>query len=224
MLQHTKKKTIIYAGPSMDSSNIALDQRFEIKPPIKRGDFKSLADQKSSGCIVILDGVYGSKLAITPTECREMIEAGWTLLGGASMGALRASELWSVGMIGLGDIYNLFRMGQLRSDADVAVSYNKNLTEELTLSIVHVRYILGQLHYKNVIDKITARQLLLKARKIAWFERFPELLLDYWGQLKIDTNILNKTRDLFLDPTQHPKKKDGKYILSCLNSWPWPSE
>jgi hypothetical protein len=224
MLLANLKKPVLFAGPSLELCDQNLiGGAFECKRPIKRGDLEQLIDgRKRVGTIIILDGVYGSNLAITPTECRQAIKAGWTLIGGSSMGALRASELWSVGMMGLGNVYNLFRIGKLKSDADVAVSYNKDFQEELTLSIVYIRSVLGQLCNQKVVDVATARQLLLAARKIAWFERFPNLLLDAWRRKGVDSNSLSKMKELFLNPNFNPKKRDASYIISLITSALWP--
>jgi hypothetical protein len=219
MLLSTNRLTI-YAGPSLALTDSTLKEI--VKPPIRRGDLELLLQTSHPGIIVILDGIYGSNLAITPTECREAIKAGWRLIGGCSMGALRASELWPVGMIGHGDIYSLFRVGKLHSDADVAVSYTKSMQEELTLSIVHIRYVLSVLCCQNEMNVARARRLLLLAKEIPWFERFPNLLLEHWKLNKVAVTTLEKAETLFSNPNYHPKKRDAKYIISLLTQSLWP--
>lgn len=222
MICNVLTKPIVFAGPSLDlCDNLS---QFEIKPPIKRGDLDLLITHSKPRTLVILDGVFGSNLAISPTECRQAIEMGHTLIGGSSMGALRASELWSVGMMGFGDVYNLFRIGKLKSDADVAVSYNKKLNQELTLSIVHVRHILNILCQQQALSVAFARTLLLTARKIHWSERFPELLLDAWKESGLESGLLNKLTTMFSDISFNPKKRDASYIISLFTSGLWPQQ
>ena len=50
------------------------------------------------------------------------LDNGITVVGGSSMGALRASELDDLGMVGIGYVYKAYRTGAITSDDDVALS------------------------------------------------------------------------------------------------------
>jgi hypothetical protein len=43
------------------------------------------------------------------------------IVGASSMGALRAAELDSMGMVGIGTVYQYYRDGIIESDDDVAI-------------------------------------------------------------------------------------------------------
>lgn len=216
-------KPIIYGEASLKILSPNLRHRFDIRPPIRRGDIERLlASSHSKRTVIIIDGLYGSHLAVTPTECRWLLEAGWILIGTASMGALRASDLWSVGMIGIGEVYTLFRLGYLRSDADVAVAYSETSYEEYTASIVHIRSIIAELEKNNHINSVTARKLLLKSRQIHWQERYWEILLDLWRDGGISDNIIAEAMNLIRNPKYHPKIRDAMTTVEFLLTKRWP--
>jgi TfuA protein len=108
--------------------------------------------------------VFSSGLSVTPMECRQIMEEGWELIGASSIGALRASELWSVGMIGVGKIFYQYRLGYSLSDSDVATMINPKTYEEVTASLVHIQWILFQLQQRNLLSGILSRKLIKKSK------------------------------------------------------------
>lgn len=216
-------KKILFSGESIKGIPENKTKEFSIHSPIQRGDLNSIKVNPLNPCIVlILDGVYGAYLSVTPTECRDFMERGGILVGASSMGALRASELWSVGMIGLGNVYAMLRLGYLRSDADVAVAYN-NAFEEITISIVHVRAILAKLEEDNDIALVISRQMLLTARQTIWFERYWDKVLEEWRKkFELSAEITVKADALYRDPFYHPKKKDALTSINTIIAKRWP--
>ena len=55
------------------------------------------------------------------------------------MGALRASELDTHGMIGVGKVYGWYRDGVIESDDEVAVSTNPDTFESISVPLVNMR-------------------------------------------------------------------------------------
>lgn len=79
---------------------------------LKRGDLENAADDHD--VIVILDGEFGQSRSVSPKEILGVLDGGKTVVGAASMGALRASELDRYGMIGVGWVYDYFRRSIIR--------------------------------------------------------------------------------------------------------------
>jgi len=71
--------------------------------------------------IGIVDGLFGNVPSIWHKEILYALSEGAAVFGAASMGALRAAELSSLGMIGIGLAYRLFRRGVLKDDDEVCV-------------------------------------------------------------------------------------------------------
>ncbi len=83
-------------------------------PSIKRGDAVK-AFEKGASIIGVIDGVSFQDVAVSPRELLHLLDRGAIIVGGGSIGALRAAELDVYGMIGVGEIY---------SDDEVALIFN----------------------------------------------------------------------------------------------------
>src|SRR5699024_12171240 len=79
------------------------------------------AVQRGHRRIAVVDGVFGNQPAVWHKEILFALAQGCTVIGAASMGALRAVELAPYGMIGVGAIYRLYRRGAIVDDAEVAL-------------------------------------------------------------------------------------------------------
>lgn len=214
-------KPIVFAGPSLIGLSEAKRSRLDLRPPVRRGDFDSLMEARHPGTTVLIDGVFNSTLAITPTECRQLLQKGWRLIGASSMGALRASELWPVGMVGIGDVFMLYRLGILRSDADVAVMLNPVSYEEVTASIVHIRAVLSLLEQQGRISGVFSRKLLNLARGICWFDRHWDEVLSIWRRAGLSADVVETARDLSVDPSYHPKVRDAHLATNTILARRW---
>ena len=120
-------KIIVYTGLSLpfEEAKEILDSTDNIevvyKRPIKRGDL-SLALKEHPDIIAIIDGVFHQNSAVGHKEILNVIKNGIKVYGASSMGALRASELDTLGMIGVGYVYNQYASGNVDSDDDVVDS------------------------------------------------------------------------------------------------------
>ena len=63
----------------------------DYRPPIKRGDLPCLNDQVRY--VGIIDGIFMNECSVGHREIIALLKRGVTVVGGGSMGALRASEL-----------------------------------------------------------------------------------------------------------------------------------
>jgi TfuA protein len=216
-----RKSPIVFAGASLSNLSPVHKRRLSLRHPVRRGDLIKLVESESPGTIVLIDGLFNSTLAVTPAECRETLKAGWRLIGASSMGALRASELWPAGMIGIGHIFTLFRLGILRSDADVAVALHPQTFEEATASTVHIRAILFHLEVHRKLSKSLARRLLLIARGIHWYDRDWDTVFRLWRKAGIDSDMLIAASDCAKNPLLHPKKLDAQLAINSLLAYRW---
>jgi TfuA protein len=217
----SRRKPVVFAGASLGGLDERRRERIDWRPPVRRGDLERLLREERPGTAIIIDGIFGAYLSITPTECRKLLNAGWRVVGSSSMGALRASELWSVGMIGIGEIFTLFRLGTLRSDADVAVALNPKTFEEVTASVVHVRAVLSLLEQSGDIGGAFSRRLLLAARGIHWFERSWEDIVAVWGRAGLDPATGARALALARDPALNPKQRDARLAVACVLARRW---
>ncbi|TNF67751.1 MAG: hypothetical protein EP298_06670 [Gammaproteobacteria bacterium] len=151
------KKIIIYAETSIDKNTITklLPNAF-IDCAIKAGSLISAVSQGYQIAIII-DGYFNFTRAIWHKEILWAIKQGVTVVGCASMGALRASELDSFGMIGCGYIYNAYKNKLTDDDSEVALHYYKTEKQTLaTLPLINFRYLFERLKKQKKITPQTA--------------------------------------------------------------------
>ncbi|MCS7130381.1 MAG: TfuA-related McrA-glycine thioamidation protein [Archaeoglobaceae archaeon] len=153
-------KAVIFTSPSLSHEEAKkIFAQAEYRAPIKRGD--ALRALKEGARILgIIDGVFHQDVAISPREILEVIREGVKVVGGGSIGALRASELHELGMIGVGEIFRMFKDCELESDDEVAVVVNPETFEALSEPLVNIRATLSALVSKRLIDEDLRIELL----------------------------------------------------------------
>jgi TfuA protein len=168
-------KTIVFSGPSIAEAEVRRLAAVSHAPPVKRGDLAAVADYD---IFVIIDGEFGQNLSVSPKEILAVLECGKTVIGAASMGALRASELDRSGMIGVGWVYQYFRRCAVRRDADVALVYSPFDFKPMTVPVVDLEYWMEQAGAAGLIDRRGRSRLLKIARNIFFADRTPKRLME----------------------------------------------
>ena len=167
-------KTIVFSGPSISEAEVQRLAACTHAPPIKRGDLAAADDHD---VFVILDGEFGQNMSVTPKEILAVLGRGKTVIGAASMGALRASELDRSGMIGVGWVYEYFRGCAVRRDADVALVYSPFDFKPMTVPMVDLEYWMEQASAAGLIRNKERALLLKLARSIFFADRTPDQLM-----------------------------------------------
>ena len=172
-------KTIIFAGPSISHDQLAELTCADFAPPIRRGDIDRFLDYD---VFVILDGEFGQNLSVSPKEILSALRAGKTVIGASSMGALRASELDSCGMIGVGWVYEHFASALIRRDDDVALAYSPVDLSPITIPVIDIEYWTSLLIEKKVIPVREKKIICLTARRIFYADRTERALMRELGR------------------------------------------
>jgi TfuA protein len=165
------KGTLVFLGPSLPVSQAqAVLPEASYLPPVRRGDL--IAALKERPAIVgIIDGQFLQSLAVSPMEIFAALQAGTTVLGAASMGALRAVEMSPFGMIGVGTIFRWFRDARLVAEDELAVAYDAGTGSALSDALVNMRYAFSRAVAEHVIHRDTRRTLIRLARSLYFPER-----------------------------------------------------
>ncbi|MEM4540893.1 MAG: TfuA-related McrA-glycine thioamidation protein [Archaeoglobaceae archaeon] len=171
-------KAVIFTGPSLSHEEARkIFAQAEYRPPIKRGDaLKALKD--GAKILGIIDGVFLQDVAISPREIMEVLREGVIVVGGGSIGALRAAELCELGMIGVGEIFRMFKNGELESDDEVAVVVNPETFEALSEPLVNIRATLSALVTKGLIEVEKRDRLIEIAKRLHYSRRSYETLIE----------------------------------------------
>jgi len=144
----------VYLGPSLDRKTAKqLLPHAHYHPPVRCGDVVSLL-RLSPKKIIIIDGFYESVPAVWHKEILLAIELGVAVWGAASIGALRAAELYQLGMQGFGQIFHQFKTGVLTDDDEVAVLHGdeQNGFVAINDSMVNIRYTCQEAVEKEIIS------------------------------------------------------------------------
>jgi hypothetical protein len=112
---------IIFAGPSLPPKlRPPADPSLEWRPPVRQGELYRAALARPA-IIGIIDGYFEVVPTVWHKEILWAMSEGIHVYGAASLGALRAAELDTFGMQGIGRVYEDFRDGRLEDDDEVAV-------------------------------------------------------------------------------------------------------
>ena len=165
-----EQSVLVFAGPSLNKAIKLKYSQYEYQPPALQGDIANAAELSSHTHFLIIDGFYKSVPSIWHKEIIYAIEIGKTVLGAASLGAIRAAELESYGMLGKGKIYQWFKNGQITKDPDVAVGHGS--AEEdfrcFTVPIVNIKATLDISRNKYTESEI---ECTLEIARSIFFER-----------------------------------------------------
>ncbi|MFF4578382.1 TfuA-like protein [Streptomyces sp. NPDC001373] len=162
----------MFVGPTLPRSEPQLaapDVR--VWPPARHGDLFAPAI-RSGDTVVLIDGVYHQAPALRHKEILAAIGRGVSMIGAASIGALRAAELAPFGMLGVGSIYTSYVRGEIDGDDEVAVGQAPDGEwEALTWPVVNLRHVLERARAAGVLDEDRAAALLVALRAVYYPQR-----------------------------------------------------
>src|ERR1700740_2067341 len=187
-------KVLVYLGPTLPKEEaLQIVPEAVVLPPAKQGDIVSDFHTYGPTIILLIDGVFHSNLSVWHKELVFCIHEGVAVYGASSMGAIRAADLWRVGMRGYGQVFEWYRDGVITDDAEVALTYTEDY-RPLTVPLVNVR---ATLH--------DAPGLIQKTREIQYASRTPRAL----KSLGIDAEALVDI-----------KRQDARGLLQNFRSIP----
>lgn len=152
----------------------------EVRPPVIRGDLTELVAGGHEGPVLLIDGEFGQRLAVSVAEIRLVLCAGLRLHGASSMGVLRAVECRTIGMTGSGWVYERFLAGDIDADAEVALLYDPVFFEPVTVPLVNVRWLIAQKVLRGELSDSDGADALGLAGGLHFRDRRPSKLASIW--------------------------------------------
>ena len=168
---------VVFLGPSLDPDAAGRLLTAEYLPPAKRGDITD-AVARGARIITLIDGVFFQDCSVGHREILGALKSGVRVIGASSMGALRAAELDSLGMEGVGEIYRLYRDGVLTSDDEVALVYDPETFVPLSEPLINIRCTIRAAEEAGVLGERAADLL----KEIAKSLYFPDRTWDTIGR------------------------------------------
>lgn len=210
-------KIIVYTGLSLpfDEAKEILNSTDDVeviyKRPIQRGDLGE-ALKENPDIIGIIDGVFHQNSAVGHKEILNVMKKGIDVIGASSMGALRASELDSLGMIGIGYVYKQYAEGIVDSDDDVAVMLDSESLEALSEPLINMDYVFKNAVSEKIITQSQKDELIAIAKSTYYPKRNYAQTLQ-----KSSLNDDEKTALIdFIRTSPDIKKEDAKELLQTI--------
>ncbi len=210
-------KIVVYIGTSISHGDARKILDAEYRPPVRRNDISRLISS-SPDIIGIIDGVFFDSASVAHREIIEALKRGITVIGGASMGALRASELDSYGMLGAGRIYEMYRLGIIESDDEVAVTFDAETMQPLSIPLVNIRATAKAMQDAGVMTEEQVRSIIDTTRKMFYPDRNYQNIISECIKKGIIAEK-EKLLDLFRKYEIDVKREDAVLVLEKIKEF-----
>lgn len=168
----------VFLGPTLAEKEARAELDAVYLPPVSAGDVYRLWRRRPR-VIGVVDGYFDGVPAVWHKEIMWIMDRGVHVFGAASMGALRAAELDTFGMHGVGWVYHAFREGTLDRDDEVAVRHATadDGYRPLSEAMVNIRGTLQAAERQGIISAAAASILVAAGAALFYHERdWPGLL------------------------------------------------
>lgn len=222
MNYNPEHSSAVFLGPSLAYNHALHLYTANYYPPAQMGDIYCLL---GSGVrrIVIIDGLFHGPAAIWQREILEALDNGLVVVGAASMGALRAAELYPFGMIGYGTIFEWYRNGFIDGDDEVALLHGDETVDFQPLSepLVNLRYTLQQAAHHAIISSSQVAEVIAYLKTVHYVERSYPFLLGCAIVKRWPQSTQNQLRQFLAHAAINLKKQDAINVLRyCATTAP----
>jgi len=165
---------VIFSGPSLPRASVE-SAGFDWRPPVRRGDVAALLADRPAA-IGIVDGVFETEPTVWHDEILDALALGIPVYGASSIGALRAAELDSFGMIGVGTVYAAYRDGVIEDDDEVALLHAPAELQfrPLTVPMINIRAGVADALRRQVLPRMQAVEFLASCAATFYKQRTME--------------------------------------------------
>lgn len=212
-------KIIVFAGPSIERSAIEAIAGAQYRPPVSQGDvFRAV--QTVPDVIAIIDGYFEGVPSVWHKEILWAMSQGIQVFGASSMGALRAAELHSLGMRGVGEIFAAYRDGVYEDDDEVAVLHGPAEMDyrPLTLPMVNARATIEAAQTSEVIDQSIASELIAIAKSTFYQERNWRAIVRQANERNLDPDQIDCFERWLPQGERDLKREDAQALLNTLEA------
>lgn len=201
----------VYVGPTLSAAEVAaIVPDAQLHAPVQHGDLLR-ATLREGDRVLLIDGYYHQAGAVRHKEILDLLDSGVIVVGAASMGAMRAAELSDLGMIGVGEVFEMYRTGVIAGDDEVAVAHGEPPDyRKFSEALVNIRYALRQAVAGGVVGQAEAAGLLRHASAVSYTFRSWRAIED--AVQRTDPWLLPALRRLRDLPPADPSASDLKAL------------
>ncbi len=218
----------IFAGPTLLPGDREKLPEAVWLPPAKQGDVLRVVSLLQPRAIGIIDGYFQWAPAVWHKEILWAMDRGVRVYGAASMGALRAAELVSFGMCGVGRIFEAYRAGVLapytepfEDDDEVAVVHGPPESGYLAGSeaMINIRVTLAEAERTGQIDA-NARTALVRIGKALFYpDRSYDAVLKNAAQELLSPRTLEALRTWLPQGRINQKRADALELVEEMRAY-----
>lgn len=160
-------KPVVFVGPTLPVELARRELDALYLPPAAQSDIYRVSLRRPPA-ILLIDGYFERVPSVWHKEILWALREGVHVFGCSSMGALRAAELEPFGMVGVGEVFQAFKRGDLEGDDEVAVTHAPGevgfgATSE---ALVNIRWTLSAALMERVIGKRTYETMVHAAKSL----------------------------------------------------------
>jgi len=129
------RRPVVFIGPTLEGATVP--PGVEVLPPATCGDLTRLL-RDPPAAVALVDGYFATSPSVWHKEIIALLANGIPVIGAGSLGALRAAELATYGMFGVGQVFDAYLNGSVcRDDAVMLVHAPAELGwRALTIALV----------------------------------------------------------------------------------------
>lgn len=208
-------RVVVFLGPSLPVARARGILQADYRPPARQGDIYGVLTSGAT-TIVLIDGVFHGAPSVWQREVLAALDEGIDVLGASSMGALRAAELHSLGMIGHGTIFEWYRDGVITGDDEVALQHADEELGYRALSepLVNIRATLQGAERDGVLSRAEADELVDVAKQTYYPRRSYRALLASPGIQRWPADRIGALEDYFRRAAVDLKASDAASVLA----------
>ena len=212
-------KAVIFTGPTLPQEEARAILEADYHPPAARGDFYRAA-LTAPVAIGLIDGYFEQVPSVWHKEILWAMARGIHVFGAGSMGALRAAELSSFGMQGVGYVFEAFRDGHLQDDDEVAVEHGPAETGYVsTEAMVNIRATLQAAKAAGILRDETSVRLIAIAKALFFKERSYPRILRLAEDDKIPPDELGALQNWLKRIRIDRKRDDARAMLETMKAF-----
>jgi hypothetical protein len=211
---------IIFAGPSLGAPNPALARRIDFRGPAACGDIARAALEQPVA-IGLLDGLLETSASVWHKEIIFALTKGIAVFGASSMGALRAAELAPFGMVGIGEVFLLFRNRVLEDDDEVVLQHGPVELGFVGLSeaMVNVRATAQSAAAAGVLTAADAETLCRAAKSLFYKDRSWEVIVQSAKAAGVSPSSLDNLIAWLPANAIDVKRRDALALVQAMLEW-----
>ena len=207
-IRERRCQPVLFVGPSLPAAEVPAG--ITVRAPAVCGDLSDLlADPPAA--VGLIDGCFEIAPTVWHKEIVELLAHGIPVLGGASLGAIRAAELHAEGMVGIGRIFEAYRDGTIVRDDAVMLCHGPRAIgyPAVSVALVDAEAALAQ----AAMPAADRRQLLRIVRTTPFAERTWSACL---ATFAARTGHLPSVTAAMLERIASPKREDARSLAAAL--------